>query len=72
MTVVPRDVEIRKKGYLSPQVRSRTFEQAALVLVGHAWNGDQQARDLLELMFREPGEKQPNYPPRENRAVEEQ
>jgi hypothetical protein len=38
-----------KKSYLAPN--RRTFEQASLFLVGHAWNGNVGARDLLELLF---------------------
>jgi hypothetical protein len=40
--------------YLKPQIRSRTFEQGALFLTGQAWIGNQEAKELLELLFPEP------------------
>jgi hypothetical protein len=40
--------------YLKPQIRSRTFEQVALLLTGQAWIGNQEAIELLELLFPEP------------------
>ncbi len=46
----------QKKPYSTPQVSSLNFEQASLFLVGHAWIGDPDARDLLELMFPLAGE----------------
>jgi hypothetical protein len=46
-----------KKPYSTPQLNRLGFEQAALFLVGHAYNsGDPEARDLLEVMFPEPSE----------------
>jgi hypothetical protein len=46
-----------KKPYSAPQLNRLSFEQAALVLIGHAWHhGNRDARDLLELMFRRVGE----------------
>ena len=50
--------EVPKKPYSPPQWRTLKFEQASLSLVWHAWNGDHDARDLLEVMFPLPGEKQ--------------
>jgi len=44
----PRDV------YLKPQIRKRTFEQVALFLTGQAWIGNQEAKELLEVLFPEP------------------
>ena len=41
----------RRKHYSAPQVRTLNFEQASLFLVGHTWNGDSDAPDLLELIF---------------------
>jgi hypothetical protein len=43
------------KAYLPPQLQTRTFGQAALFLTGYAWIGNQEARDLLELLFADPG-----------------
>jgi hypothetical protein len=40
--------------YSPPQLRKRTFEQVALFLTGYAWIGNQEATDLLELLFPEP------------------
>jgi hypothetical protein len=40
--------------YLKPQIRKRTFEQVALLLTGQAWIGNQEAKELLELLFPEP------------------
>jgi hypothetical protein len=45
-----------QKAYAPPLLRKLNPEQATLFLVGHAWNGDQNARDLLELCFPTPGE----------------
>lgn len=44
----------RKKRYRRPQVIKMSSEQGKLVLVGRAWNGDQNARDLLKLVFPNP------------------
>lgn len=43
-----------RRVYLKPQIRSRTFEQVALLLTGQAWIGNQEAKELLELLFPEP------------------
>ncbi len=43
--------KIAKKLYAVPRLKKLNFEQASLFLVGHAWNGDPEARDLLERMF---------------------
>ena len=42
------------KPYSPPQLHQRTLDQAKLFLVGHAWVGNVGARELLELLFREP------------------
>ncbi len=42
--------------YSPPQLQVRTFAQAAVFLTGHAWIGDEGARDLLELMFSLPAQ----------------
>lgn len=47
------------RSYSPPQLRSLKFEQAALFLVGLAWNGDPAARDLLTLIFPLAGQKPP-------------
>jgi hypothetical protein len=47
----------RRKPYLPPEFKHLTAEQGALVLVGRAWAGDEQARDLLGCIFPEPDAK---------------
>jgi hypothetical protein len=37
--------------YESPQLRKLTLEQGSLCLVPHAWYGDPDARELLEVLF---------------------
>lgn len=37
--------------YDPPRVKTRTRDQAVLFLLGYAWIGVQDARDLLELLF---------------------
>lgn len=49
--------EAPKKPYSAPQWHRLSFEQASLLLVGRAWNGDPGARYLLKLMFPLPGER---------------
>jgi hypothetical protein len=53
-TVVPSCVKDKGELYSLPQLRTRTFEQAAVFLTGHAWIGNEGARDLLELLFPPP------------------
>ena len=43
--------EAPNRSYSPPQLRILNFEQASLFLVGHAWNGDPAARELLVLIF---------------------
>jgi len=43
--------EDSKKHYSAPQLKKLNFEQASLFLIGHAWNGDRDADNLLELMI---------------------
>jgi hypothetical protein len=47
----------RKKIYVAPAMRKVDPEMAKLILVAKAWDGDQEARRLLELIFAEGGEK---------------
>lgn len=51
----------RKQPYLPPQVRKLNRDQAALFLLGHAWNGDENAKEVLEktvdLLFPDPTTK---------------
>jgi hypothetical protein len=37
----------RKKPYSPPEVRKLTREQAALILLGQAWDGNENAKELL-------------------------
>jgi hypothetical protein len=46
-----RSEALSKKPYSTPRLNTPTFEQASLFLVGHAWNGDADARYLLEVLF---------------------
>jgi len=57
----PGDVGNRKF-YEPPALRRPTTSQAALFLVGHAYIGDQGAKEMLELLFPEPASPEP--PPR--------
>jgi hypothetical protein len=63
----PHNVD-RRKCYERPTLRNLTSNQATLFLVGHAYIGDQGARELLELLFPEPsgltrpGVGQPQHP----------
>jgi hypothetical protein len=38
-----------KKPYYRPEARKLAHEQAALLLLGHAWEGNKNAKMLLEL-----------------------
>ena len=40
-----------KKPYLQPAVTQLNFEHGALILLGRAWDGDEQARECLLLLF---------------------
>lgn len=40
-----------RKSYAPPQLQKLTVEQASLRLVPYAWDGDQNARELLGLLF---------------------
>lgn len=44
-----------KKAYCAPQARKLEPEQANLILVGRAWDGDEGAREMLEILFPAPG-----------------
>jgi hypothetical protein len=44
-----------EKAYFPPTLKKPTFEQASLFLTGYAWIGDPGARELLKLLFPEPG-----------------
>ena len=59
---MPENPESPRKKYASPQFRKLNPEQGALFLVGHAWVGNPQARELLELLFPEPGKPAPACP----------
>jgi hypothetical protein len=43
-----------KRPYSCPMFRKRNREQALLFLLGHAWDGDPQAQELLQLVFPDP------------------
>ena len=43
-----------KQKYSGPILRKLNREQALLFLLGHAWDGDSEAQELLELCFPDP------------------
>jgi hypothetical protein len=45
------DSQGKLKTYSPPKLTTRTPEQAKLLLIGHATQGDQGARDLLDVLF---------------------
>jgi hypothetical protein len=48
-----------KNPYTTPHVNRLDFEQAAVFLVGHAYNnGDREAHALLNVMFPDPSQTQ--------------
>lgn len=52
----------RKRPYSSPILRKLNPEQATLFLLGHAWDGDPEAQNLLELLFPDPAEEHSEKP----------
>jgi hypothetical protein len=50
-----------KKPYSPPELREITREQAALFLLGHAWEGDENAKEVLaycaDILFPPPTKK---------------
>jgi hypothetical protein len=49
--------------YSRPIFRKVNREQALLFLLGHAWDGDGEAQELLELVCPDPGAGQPEPEP---------
>jgi hypothetical protein len=47
------------KKYSPPQLRKLNPEQAKLILIGHAMAGDEGAKELMGLVFPEPGKQVP-------------
>lgn len=48
-----------KNPYTTPHANRLDFEQAAVFLVGHAYNnGDREAHALLDVMFPDPSQTQ--------------
>jgi len=45
------DSQTEPKTYSSPKLNKVTSEQAKLLLLGHATQGDQGAKDLLDVLF---------------------
>ena len=41
------------KSYEAPVLRKPNREQAVLFLLGHAWEGNRNERELLDLIFRD-------------------
>lgn len=48
-----------RKSYDPPILRTLRSEQATLFLVGHAYEGDQAAKEILEILFPGPVNKPP-------------
>lgn len=48
-----------KKPYSSPELRKLNREQATLFLLGHAWEGNVDAQELLRLLFPDPNDENP-------------
>ena len=44
----------RERVYSRPIFRKLNREQALLFLLGHAWDGNSQAQEILELVFPDP------------------
>lgn len=45
------------KKYSPPQLRKLNPEQAKLILIGHAMAGDDGAKELMGMVFPEPGKR---------------
>jgi hypothetical protein len=43
-----------KQPYSRPNFRKLNCEQATLFLLGHAWDGDCEAQEILKLVFPDP------------------
>jgi len=58
----PRDKQstTNRKPHSKPTVRRLTSEQAKLKIIGHAMMGNQGAKELMELLFRNTAQK-PSY-----------
>ncbi len=50
------DCKTDLKTYSSPTLKRLTPEQAKLILLGHASQGDEGARELLSVLFPDPNE----------------
>lgn len=46
-----------KRRYSPPIFRKRNPEQATLFLLGHSWDGDREAQELLKLVFPDPSKE---------------
>jgi hypothetical protein len=57
VSAVSTETKTAKKTYAAPQLRTPTEEQARLFLIGYAWEGDRNARELLALLFLDPAPK---------------
>lgn len=58
---MPAPSQKAAKTYSTPQLNKLDFEQAAVFLVGHAYNnGDREAHKLLEVMFPDSSDPRPN------------
>ena len=58
------DGETGLKPYSPPRLNKLTLVQAKLLLLGQAGQGDQGAKDLLEVIFQDPNSHQERVSPR--------
>ncbi len=57
------DSQTAPKPYSSPRLSKLTPEQAKLLLLGHVIQGDQGAKDLLDVIFPDPNSDEEKVPP---------
>ncbi len=62
MSCLP-DSQTELKTYSSPRLNKLTPEQAKLLLLGHVIQGDQGAKDLLDVIFPDPNSLQEKVSP---------
>ncbi len=62
MSFLP-DSQTELKTYSSPRLNELTPEQAKLLLLGQATQGDQGAKDLLDVIFQDPNSDEQKVSP---------
>ncbi len=66
MSCLP-DSQTELKPYSSPRLNKLTPEEAKLLLLGQATQGDQGAKDLLDVLFPDPHSQEMFSPPEEEK-----